>query len=35
MTADQDPIPVILVVLVVAVAMLCYATTGHPFPPAR
>lgn len=35
MTTDQDPIPVIIVVLIVAVAMLCYATTGSPFPPAR
>lgn len=32
---DQDPIPVIIVMLLLSLALLCYALTGSPFPPIR
>jgi hypothetical protein len=35
MTTDQDPIPVIVVMLLLSLALLCYALTGSPFPPIR
>lgn len=30
---DQSPIPVIIVMLLLSMAALCYTLTGSPFPP--